>query len=183
MLFAPRSALWQGAVLGGMLFLWIGLSWLLVVSRGDPEGLLRAMFARSSRPDAFDDLNRATVFCWVVHSCLALAAVAAARLRRPDVLVVLLIGPVMGLIVGLSTQRWSDPAWAVFEGVCFVGWFAGILVGLVYWGARPRNRDASRFRFGKARWLGLGCQDGCGSAAEVSGGLPSPTPPANPRPD
>ena len=75
-----------------MLLLWIGISWLLVVSRGDPETFLRTAFAGYSRPDAFHHLNRAAVYFWVVHSCMVLTALSATRFRRSDVLVVLLIG-------------------------------------------------------------------------------------------
>ena len=46
------------------------------------------------------------------------------------------------------SQRWSDPDWAVFVGVCLMGWLAGTLVGLVYRGVQsdlsPRPRPAPR---------------------------------------
>src|SRR3954463_3312891 len=116
-----RLPLWRSITLGALLLLWIGISWLLVVSRGDPETFLRRTFAGYSRPDAFNALNRAMACFWVVHSCLSLAALSAARSRRPDVLVVLLIGPAMALGLGVLSQRWSDPNWVVFVGVCLMG--------------------------------------------------------------
>jgi hypothetical protein len=134
--------LWRSITLGTLVLLWIGLSCLFVVSRCNPETFLRTTFAKYSRPDAFHDLNRAAFLFWVVHSCLVLTALSATRLRRPDVLVVLLVGPAIGMVIGLLSQRWSDPDWVVFVGVCFMGWLASTLVGLVYWGIRPRRKSA-----------------------------------------
>lgn len=144
MRFPARLPLWRSVTLDALGLLWVGLSWLLVVSRGEPESFLRTRFAGSSRPDAFHDLNRAAALFWVVHSCLALTALSAHRLRRPDVLIVLLIGPAMGLVIGLLSQRWSDPDWVVFVGVCLMGWLASTVVGLVYWGVRPGRRRSDR---------------------------------------
>jgi hypothetical protein len=99
-------------------------------------------FAGHSRPDAFHDLNRAALLFWVIHSCLVLTALSATGLRRPDVLVVLLVGPAIGMVIGLLSQDWSDPDWVVFVGVCLMSWLASTLVGLVYWGIRPRTKSA-----------------------------------------
>ncbi|WZO97458.1 hypothetical protein EP7_004492 [Isosphaeraceae bacterium EP7] len=137
-----RRSLWQSVILGSMLLLWIGLSWLFVVSRGDPETFLRTTFAGDSRPDAFKALNKASVSFWVAHSCLSLVALSAAWFRRPDVLVVLLIGPAMALGLGVLSQQWSDPNWVVFVGVCLMCWLASTLVGLAYWGVRPPGKPA-----------------------------------------
>jgi hypothetical protein len=137
-----RLPIWTGIALGVLLLIWVGLSGLLVVSRGDPETFLRTALAASSRPDAFNDLSRTMVSFWVVHTCLFLAALSTIWSRRPDVLAVLLIGPSIGLGIGVSSQQWSDPNWAVFVGVCLIGWLVGTLVGLVYWSARPGRRPA-----------------------------------------
>jgi hypothetical protein len=143
MRFTARLPLWRSITLGALVLLWIGLSCLLVISRGKPESFLRTTFAGYSRPDAFGhDLNRVAFLFWVVHSCLVLTALSATRLRRPDVLVVLLVGPAMGMMIGLLSQRWSDPDWVVFVGVCLMGWLASTLVGLVYWGVRPTGKSA-----------------------------------------
>jgi hypothetical protein len=58
--------LWRNITLGALVLLWIGLSWLLVVSQGKPESFLRMTFAGHSRPDAFHDLNRAALLFWVM---------------------------------------------------------------------------------------------------------------------
>ncbi len=99
-------------------------------------------FAGSSQPDAFRDLDKTAICFWVVHSCLVLTALAAIRLGHPDVFVVLLIGPAIGVVIGLAGERWSDPNWAVFVGVCLMGWLASTLVGLAYWGVRPGRKSA-----------------------------------------
>jgi hypothetical protein len=137
-----RLPLCRSITLGAMLLLWIGISWLLVVSRGNPETFIQTSFATNSRPDAFHDLNRTAVFFWVIHSCLTLTALSATRSRRPDVLLVLLIGPAMALPIALLSQRWSDPQWAVFVGVCLMGWLASTLVALGYWGVRSKGISA-----------------------------------------
>jgi hypothetical protein len=136
-----RRSLWQRIVLGGLILIWISLSGLFVVSRLDPETFLRKAFAGYSRPDAFShDLNRVAFLFWAVHSCLVLTALSATRQRRPDVLVILLVGPAIGLVLGLLSQQWSDPDWIVFLGVCLMGWLASTLVGLAYWGVRPAGK-------------------------------------------
>jgi hypothetical protein len=137
-----RRPLGRSITPAAMLLLWIGTSGLLVVSRGDPETYLRTSLATDSRPDAFDDFNRTMAYFWVVHSCLTLIALSATRSRRPDVLVVLLIGPAMALPIALLSQRWDDPQWAVLVGVCLMGWLASALVGLGYWGVRSKGRSA-----------------------------------------
>src|SRR4051812_31516079 len=137
-----RLPIWRSITLGALLLLWAGISWLLVVSRGNPETFLRTSFPTYGRPDAFHDLNRTAVFFWVVHSCLTLTALSATQFRRPDVLLVLLIGPAMALPIALLSQRWGDPQWAVFVGVYLMGWLASTLVGLGYWGVRSKGRSA-----------------------------------------
>jgi hypothetical protein len=130
----PRSAaLWQIFILGVLFFLWLGLFGLLIIAHGDLEGFLHQAFRHNSRRDAFYDLNRVSIIFWVVHSSLTITAVAAARSRRSDVLAVLLIGPAIGLAISLLWQRWGDPNWAVFVGVCLIGWLVGTVVGSAYW--------------------------------------------------
>jgi hypothetical protein len=126
------TALWQSFVLGVLFSLWFGLFGLLIIAHGDLEAFLHGTF-RHSRRDAFYDLNRVSVLFWVVHSSLTITAVAAARSRRSDVFTILLIGPAIGLAISLLCQRWRDPNWAVFVGVCLIGWLVGTIVGGVYW--------------------------------------------------
>jgi hypothetical protein len=133
MRFHPHTtALWQSFVLGVLFSLWFGLFGLLIIAHGDLEAFLHETF-RHSRLDAFSDLNRVFVLFWVVHSSLTITAVAAARSRRLDVSAILLIGPAFGLAISLLWQRWGDPNWAVFVGVCLIGWLVGTVVGGVYW--------------------------------------------------
>lgn len=130
----PRTvALWQIFVLVVLFFLWFGLIGLFSIAHGDIEAFLQETFRHNSRRDAFYDLNRVSVFFWVVHSFLTMTAVASARFRRSDVFAVLLIGPVIGLVISLLWQRWGDPNWTVFVGVCLFGWLVGTIVGGVYW--------------------------------------------------
>lgn len=133
--------LWRSVTVGTLVLLWIGLSWLLVVSRGDPETFLRRAFAGHSMPDAFHHLNEPAYLFWAAHSCLVVTALSASWLRRPDVLIVLMIGPAIGMVLGSLSQRWNDPDWVVFVGVCLTGWVAGTPVGLVYWGSRPGRKS------------------------------------------
>lgn len=134
MRFHTRTvALWQIFVLGVLFFLWFGLIGLVIIAHGDIEAFLQESFRHNSRLDAFYDLNRASALFWVVHSSLTMTAVAAARFRRSDVFAVLLIGPAIGLVVSLLWQRWGDPNWAVFVGVCLIGWLVGTIVGGMYW--------------------------------------------------
>ncbi len=133
MRFHPRTAaLWQFCVLGVLFFLWFGLFGLLIFAHGDLEAFLHKTF-RHSRRDAFYDLNRLSVLFWVVHSFLTITAVSAVRSRRSDLLAVLLIGPAIGLAISLLCQQWGDPNWAVFVGVCLIGWLVGTIVVGVYW--------------------------------------------------
>ena len=120
-------------VSGVLFFLWLALFGLLVIAHGDLEGFFRLIFRHNSRRDAFYDLNRVSIFFWVVHSFLTLTAVAAVRSRRSDVFAILLIGPAIGLVISLLWQRWGDPNWAVFVGVCLIGWLVGTIVVSAYW--------------------------------------------------
>lgn len=47
-------------------------------------------------------------------------------------LTVLIIGPILALLVAVTSQDWADPDWNVFAAVCFLGWIAGIIAGAVY---------------------------------------------------
>ena len=132
-----RRPLWQYITLGAILLLWIGISCLFVISKGNPETFLRSIHETHSEFDAFFDLNRSLAIFWVVHSCLTLVALSATWFRRSDVFVVLLIGPAMALGLAFLSQRWSDPHWATFVGICVMGWIASTLVSLVFWSVRP----------------------------------------------
>lgn len=117
--------------------LWLAVTGLLVASRGNPEGFLLNTLGRYSRGDAFKHLNVDLPRFWFMHSALVSTALAAARSRRTDVLIVLLIGPNFALAVNLLGQDWSDPNWSVIVGVCVIGWLASTVVGIVYWCQRP----------------------------------------------
>ena len=98
----------QTLVLATLVSLWLALTGLLLVSRGNPEAFLLGNLDRYSRADAFEHLNSGLPFFWCVHSSLVLTSIAAARFRRTDVLTVLLIGPVIALVFNLFYQEWSD---------------------------------------------------------------------------
>ncbi|WP_165072913.1 hypothetical protein [Paludisphaera rhizosphaerae] len=120
--------------------LWVGLGILLLLARGDLEALLRRDFGEHARPDAFDHLNGVSTAFWIAHTCLTVVAIAAARSRRTDVLVVLLIGPLIASGISLLGQSWSDPNWLVVAAVCTIGWLASTVVGATYWAFRPTAR-------------------------------------------
>ena len=122
---------WQVIALGAIFSLWLGHTGLLIVAYGNLETYLHEAI-RPSRQDAFFALNRVSALFWVVHSSLALTAVVAARSRRSDVLAVLLIGPAIGLAISVPSQQWEDPNWAVFVGICLIGWLASTTVCSVY---------------------------------------------------
>ena len=127
-------------MLGALAALWLTRSALLVASRGAPESMLRTVFARHSRQDAFEHLNGISALFWAAHSCLFLMGVAAARSRRPDVLTVLLIGPAFGVTINLLEESWSDPNWFVIVAVCTISWVVGTVVGGFYWLSKPAAR-------------------------------------------
>ena len=127
----------QTLVLATLVSLWLALTGLLLVSRGNPEAFLLGNLGRYSRADAFEHLNSGLPFFWFVHSSLVLTAIAAARFRRTDVLTVLLIGPVIALAFNLFYQKWSDPNWYVFVAVGTIGWLVSTIIGGVYWSLRP----------------------------------------------
>ncbi len=148
MRFHPRTAaFWRIFILGFLFFLWFGLIGLSIIAQGNLEAFLQETFRHTSRRDAFVDLNRVSVLFWVVHSFLTMTAFAAARSRRSDVFAVLLIGPALGLVISLFQQRWADPNWAVFVGVCLIGWLAGTMAGGSYWFMTPNHhrREAGGF--------------------------------------
>jgi len=120
-----------------LVFLWISLSGLLLVSWGNPEVFLRRTLGRYSQPDTFKHLNGISVLFWLVHSALLLVGIAAARARRSDVLTVLLIGPAIAVIICLLNEDWSDLNWYVIFAVCTIGWLVSTIVGGVYWSLRP----------------------------------------------
>jgi hypothetical protein len=130
------------ATLGCLVLFWFGLSGLLIVAWGDPEAFLRTRLARSSHADTFEHLNGVSVPFWLVHSCLNLMAMAAARYRRSDVMTVMMVGPIIALAIGVLGQTWSDPDWFVVVAVCTIGWLVGAVVGALYWGLTPRGTSA-----------------------------------------
>jgi hypothetical protein len=128
---------WQLATLTALVSLWLGLSGLLVVTRGKPEAFLAATFGPFGRADAFEHLNGVSILVWSVHSFLVLIAIAATRYRRADVVAVLMIGPVIASAIALLGQRWADPNWFEVFAVCAIGWLVGTVVGGVYWVLKP----------------------------------------------
>ena len=134
---------WRLAMLGALAAIWLTLSLLLAASGGDPETMLRTLFARHSRADAFKDLNVILALFWAAHSAASLLAGAAARSRRPDVLTVLLIGPAIVVAINLLEVDWSDPNWFVIVAVCTIGWAVSILVSGFYWLSKPVAQDSA----------------------------------------
>ena len=128
---------WQLATLAVLVSLWLGLSGLLVVTRGKPEAFLATTLGRFGRAGAFEHLNGVSILVWSVHSFLVVIAIAATRYRRTDVVAVLVIGPVIALVIALLGQRWSDPNWFEVVAVCAIGWLVGTVVGCVYWVLKP----------------------------------------------
>lgn len=138
-----KSPHWQIAVLTLLAAMWIALSALLVLSRGDVEAYLISIFKDSARPDAFVRLNRTFRLMWIAHSCLLLFGLVAMMVHKRDLFTVLIIGPSLAFPIALFWQRWSDPDWNTFTGICVVGWLASIVAGGVYWlydrGRKPRD--------------------------------------------
>jgi hypothetical protein len=136
---------WQLATLAVCVSLWLGLTGLLVVSRGNPEAFLLTSLGRFSRADAFEHLNGISTLVWSLHSLLMLMAIVAIWQRRTDVLTVLMIGPVIAVAIALLGQRWADPNWFDVVAVCAIGWLVGIVVGCGLWilKSRPARPDAS----------------------------------------
>ena len=127
---------WQLATLAVLVLLWLGLSGLLVVTRGKPEAFLATTLGRFGRLDAFEHLNGVSILVWSVHSFLVLIAIAATRYRRADVVAVLMIGPAIASAIALFGQRWADPNWFEVVAVCTIGSLVGTVVGGVYWALR-----------------------------------------------
>ena len=127
---------WPLVTLGLLVSLWLGLSCLLVVARGNPEAFLLRNLGRFSRDDAFEYLNGISVTLWCVHSSLVLVAILAIRCQRKDVLVVLIIGPIMGLAFALLGQQWSDPNWFQVVAVWAICSLVSTIVGQAYWVVR-----------------------------------------------
>ncbi len=115
----------------------------LLVSRGNPEALLVTTFGRFSMNDAFENLNGVTVDLWCVHSFLVLIAIAAVCYRRPDVLPVLMLSPVMASAIALPGQRWSDPNWIDVVAVYVICWLVSTVVGVAYWVLRRRKTHST----------------------------------------
>lgn len=128
----PRLPYWQIAAIAIVAALWIALSILWILARGDVESYLVSAFNGSVRADAFVGLNRTFVFMWVGHSSFLVFGVVAMSARKCDLFTVLIIGPILASLVAVVSQDWADPDWNVFAGVCFIGWIVGIISGAVY---------------------------------------------------
>jgi hypothetical protein len=124
-----------------LLVVWLAVSVLILIGRGDVESLLGSAFGRNVRPDAFEFLNQIAVSFWASHSLLASLAFLASWQRRVDVLLVLMIGPVIALLVCLASQEWSDPNWHNVLAVYSIGCVVGTLVTVFYWWVKPRRRS------------------------------------------
>jgi hypothetical protein len=143
-----KSPHWQIALLAVLAALWVALSALVVLGRGDVEAYLLSIFKDSARPDAFVRLNPTFRLMWIAHSCLSLFGLVAVMVHKRDLFTVLIIGPFLAFAIALFSQQWSDPDWNTFAGVCVVGWLASIVAGGVYWlcgcGKEPRDTGDSR---------------------------------------
>jgi hypothetical protein len=128
---------WHFVTLGLLVSLWLGISCLLVVARGNPEAFLLRNFGRFSRADAFEHLNGISVALWWVHSFLVVVAILATRCRRKDVLAVLTIGPIMALAFAVFWQQWSDPNWFEVVAVWEICSLVSTIVGQAYWVVKP----------------------------------------------
>ena len=127
-----RLPYWQIAALATIAALWVALSILLILGRGDVEAYLLNAFKDSVRADAFVRLNPTFVLMWIGHTCLLVFGIVAMIVRESDLFTVLIIGPILALLVAVASQQWADPDWNVFAGVCFIGWMVGIVSGGVY---------------------------------------------------
>jgi hypothetical protein len=131
---------WQLVNLGVLVSLWFGLSYLLVVARGNLEAFLATFFGRFSRDDAFEHLNGVSIDFWWVHSFLVLVVILATWYRRTDVLVVLMIGPVIALSIAVFGEQWTDPNWFQVVAVCEICWLVSTVVGQAYWALKPYRK-------------------------------------------
>ena len=96
-----KSPHWQLVVLALVALLWIALSFLLVLARGDVEAYLLNIFKDSARSDAFVRLNPTFRLMWITHSCLLLFGLVAAMVHKRDLFTVLIIGPFLAFAVAL----------------------------------------------------------------------------------
>ena len=127
-----RLPYWQIASLTIVAALWGALSILRILARGHVESYLLSAFKGSVRADAFVRLNPTLVLMWIGHTCFLVFGIVAMSLRKSDLFTVLIIGPILALLVAVTSQDWADPDWNVFAGICFIGWIAGIISGAVY---------------------------------------------------
>ena len=127
-----RLPYWQIAALTIVAAFWGALSILWILARGDVESYLLSAFKGSVRADAFVRLNPTFVLMWVGHTCFLVFGIVAMFVRKSDFFTVLIIGPILALLVAVTSQDWADPDWNVFAAVCFIGWIAGIISGAVY---------------------------------------------------
>jgi hypothetical protein len=127
-----RPPYWQMATLATVAALWVALSIPLILGRGGVEAYLLSTFKDCVRADAFVRLNRTFVLMWIGHTCLLAFCIVAMIVRESDLFTVLIIGPILALLVAVTSQQWADPDWNVFAGVCFIGWLVGNVSGGAY---------------------------------------------------
>jgi len=125
---------WQVAAFAVLAALWVALSILWLLGRGDVETYLLATFKNSVRADAFRGLNSAFQSMWISHTCLLVFCFVAMVAGMSDLFIVLILGPTLALLVAFATQQWDDPHWFIFAGVCSIGCTVGIVVGGAYCG-------------------------------------------------
>ena len=96
--------------LGVLVSLWFGLSYLLVVARGNLRPSLRqpsvaqSMKCLRAPERCFDRLLVGAFVPFVV-------VILATWYRRTDVVGVLLIGPVIAFSIAVFGEQWTDPNW------------------------------------------------------------------------
>ena len=116
-----------------LVVIWIALSGLLVLGRGDVEGLLKLAFGRYSKPDAYQSLNRIVGLFWASNGTIVSLASLAAWRKRGDIFAVLMIAPALGCLLCLASEKPSDPNWYDILGICSICWIVGSLVTGGYW--------------------------------------------------
>lgn len=129
-----KLARWQIAPIAVLTALWIALSIPLAFSSGDAEAFFLNNFedyARAAHP--YISLSPTYLCFWIAHSCLLVLGIVAVTVHKSDLFTVVLIGPTLAFSFSLFWQRWSDPDWLEFTGVCLLGWVVGIVSGGAYY--------------------------------------------------
>lgn len=104
---------WQIAALVTVASLWVTVSILLVLGRGDVETYRLGTFKDRVRPDAFIRLNPTFTLMWVSHTGFLVFGVVAMIVRESDLFTVLIIGKILALLVAVTSQQWVDPDWGI----------------------------------------------------------------------